>query len=104
MKADPGKAGVGGGMPHVARGLEGVVAAATNIAEVDGERGRLTLKGYDVSELSGRVTFEEDCYLLWYGKLPNRTEYEALRAEMSQARDLPGPALAALRELATNAD
>ncbi len=103
MKADPGEAGVGGGMPHVARGLEGVVAAATNIAEVDGERGRLTLKGYDVSELSGRVTFEEVCYLLWYGKLPSRAEYDDLRAEMSRARELPAPALAALRELATQA-
>ena len=58
--------------PTVARGLEGIVAAATNIAEVDGEKGKLTLRGYDVSELSGKVTFEEVAYLLWYGKLPTR--------------------------------
>ena len=47
-----------GGAPKVAKGLEGIVAAATQIAEVDGERGRLTLRGYDIGELSGRVTFE----------------------------------------------
>lgn len=89
--------------PHVARGLEGVVAAATHIAEVNGEEGRLTLRGYDVSELAGRVSFEEVAYLLWHGKLPNRAEYEALRKEMSGARELPASALAALRELAPHA-
>jgi citrate synthase len=92
------------GMPTVARGLEGIVAAATEIAEVDGERGSLTLRGYHVSELSGRVTFEEVCYLLWYGKLPNREEDAALREEMRRARELPAPALAALRDLAPHAD
>jgi citrate synthase len=91
------------GGPQVARGLEGIVAAATNIAEVDGKQGRLTLRGYDISELAGRTTFEEVAYLLWYGKLPDRPEYEALRAEMSAARELPAPALAALRDLAPHA-
>jgi len=90
--------------PQVARGLEGIVAAATRIAEVDGQRGRLTLRGYDISELFGRITFEEVAYLLWHGKLPSRAEYEVLRAEMRAARDLPAPALAALRELAPHAD
>ena len=57
---------------QVARGLEGVLAAATHIAEVDGANGRLTLRGYDIRELIGRVTFEEVAYLLWHGQLPNR--------------------------------
>lgn len=89
---------------HIARGLEGVVAAATNIAEVDGERGKLTLRGYDISELSGRVSFEEVAYLLWHGKLPSKSEYDSLLAEMRGARELPAPALAALRDLAPYAE
>lgn len=89
--------------PQVARGLEGIVAAATQIAEVDGERGRLTLRGYDIREIAGRVAFEEVAYLLWHGKLPNRQEYEALLAEMRAARTLPAPTLAALRDLAPHA-
>ena len=89
--------------PQVARGLEGIVAAATNIAEVDGEKGKLTLRGYDISELSGKVQFEEVCYLLWYGKLPNQSELDNLKAEMQAARRLPAPVLAALKELAANA-
>jgi citrate synthase len=84
--------------------LEGIVAAATQIAEVDGEHGRLTFRGYDIRELAGRATFEEVAYLLWHGKLPDRAEYEALRREMSAARELPAPALAALRELAPHTD
>lgn len=87
----------------VARGLEGITAAATEIAEVDGQNGRLTLRGYDVSELSGKVTFEEVAYLLWNGALPTQAEYDALKAEMSAARALPAPVLDALRVLAPHA-
>ena len=95
--------GAGFATPQVARGLEGVVAAATQIAEVNGELGRLTFRGYDIRELAGRTTFEEVAYLLWHGKLPNRAEYDALRAEMSAARELPDPALTALRVLSPHA-
>ena len=90
--------------PQIARGLEGIVAAATNIAEVDGEKGKLTLRGYDISELSGNVAFEEVCYLLWYGKLPNQAELDALTAEMKAARQLPAPTIEALKALAPHAD
>jgi citrate synthase len=90
--------------PQVARGLEGIVAAATNIAEVDGQNGKLTLRGYDIRELSGNVEFEEVCYLLWHGKLPNRAEFETLKAEMASARELPPAALEALKLLAPQAE
>ncbi len=89
--------------PKVARGLEGVVAAATYIAEVDGEKGKLTLRGYDVSELSGKVEFEEVCYLLWYGMLPNAEQLDSLRAEMRAARELPAPVMEALHSLSPHA-
>ena len=85
------------------KGLEGIIAAATNIAEVDGQNGRLTLRGYDVGELSGKVTFEEVAYLLWNGTLPTQAEYDDLKAEMSAARSLPAPVMAALAELAPHA-
>jgi citrate synthase len=94
----------GGGSPQVARGLEGIVAAATNIAEVDGEKGKLTLRGYDISELSGRVTFEEVAFLLWHGKLPNKQELDSLSTEMSGARDLHPAALSALKAVSSEAE
>src|SRR6266542_2326647 len=92
----------GAAEPQVARGLEGIVVAATEIAEVDGRQGRLTLRGYDIAELFGRCSFEEIAYLLWHGRLPTAEHYQALLGEMRRARELPGPALAALRELAPN--
>ena len=90
--------------PTIAYGLKGIVADKTQIAEVDGKNGKLTLRGFDISELSGTVEFEEVCYLLWHGKLPNQAEYDALRAEMSAARELPEPTIATLRACAPYAE
>ena len=46
-------------------GLEGVVAAETNLSMVDGERGELIIAGYPVEELAPNATFEEIVELLW---------------------------------------
>jgi citrate synthase len=96
--------GAGAAVPEFSRGLEGVIAAATQIAEVDGRQGRLTLRGYDIHELAGRASFEEVAFLLWHGRLPDRAEHDAMRREMSAAREIPAPAMAALRELAPHAE
>ena len=89
--------------PQVARGLEGIVAAATKIADVDGAKGRLTLRGYDINELSGRVTFEEVAYLLWHGKLPNRQELDDLNATLSKYRNLQPAVIDALKVVSKEA-
>jgi len=90
--------------PTISKGLEGIKVAQTQIAEVDGQNGKLTLRGYDVGELSGKVTFEEVAYLLWNGALPTRAQYDDLKAEMSAARALPSPVMAALDKLAARAE
>jgi len=86
-------------MPNVevARGLEGVVSHATELAEVDGQEGRLIIRGYDITELSGKATFEEVAYLLWYGELPNRQQLDELKREMATARILPGATMDVLK-------
>jgi citrate synthase len=91
-------------LSQVKDGLKGVVAAATQIAEVDGQKGKLTLRGFDISALSGKVTFEEVCFLLWHGKLPSQAEYDALRSEMAIARELSEETMATLRICAPKAD
>ena len=68
------------------QGLEGVVVADTLLSQVDGERGRLVLRGYDVRDLAGRVAFDELCALLWAGKLPIPSERGALREAWGRAR------------------
>jgi citrate synthase len=80
----------------IARGLEGVVSHATELSEVDGDRGRLIIRGYDVPELVGRATFEEAAHLLWYGELPDAGQLRQLHAEMASARRLPRPIVEAL--------
>src|SRR4030095_11355431 len=80
----------------IARGLEGVVSHATHLSEVDGENGRLVIRGYDIRELAGRVSFEEALHLLWFGELPTASQLERLKAELAKARHLPNEILAVL--------
>ena len=42
----------------MSNGLEGVVAAETRLSDVDGERGRLILAGWDLERLAGERSFE----------------------------------------------
>ncbi len=85
-------------------GLEGVVAARTKIGHVFGEEGRLVYRGYDIRELAGKASFEEVCYLLWKGKLPNRTELEELSRALRDQRELPVAAMTTLRALPKSAN
>ena len=52
------------------KGLEGIVATTSGICYIDGEAGVLAYRGYDIHELADHSTFEEVCYLLWFGRLP----------------------------------
>ncbi len=83
-----------------APGLEGVVAAETRISGVDGEAGVLTLAGFPVEEISGRVTFEEMVYLLRHDELPDAGELAAFRTALAGRRGLPGATLELLRAAA----
>ena len=72
------------------RGLEGVVAAETELCDLDGTNGRLAYRGYDIADLAGEATFEEVAYLLWMGELPTRTELDRFLAELEASRPIPG--------------
>ena len=90
--------------PEVARGLEGIVSHATQLSEVDGHAGRLTIRGYDIRALVGQVSFEEAAYLLWHGDLPNRRQLDDVQRDMVAARHLPGPIMDVLRGAVRAAD
>jgi citrate synthase len=73
------------------KGLEGIVATTSKICYIDGDRGVLAYRGIDVHELAEHSTFEETCYLLWFGRLPNRSELIDLRSRLAEERHLdPG--------------
>src|SRR5262245_66639836 len=71
------------------RGLEGVVAAETELCDLDGVRGRLAYRGYDIEDLARKATFEEVAYLLWMGDLPNRAQLDRFMGELAAARPIP---------------
>lgn len=65
------------------------MACTTEICAIDGQRGRLSYRGYDVRDLAGRVTFEDVCHLLWTGALPDASQAAALRERLAAACRLP---------------
>ena len=73
---------------HATKGLEGVVATTSSICYIDGDAGVLAYRGIDIHELADNSTFEETCYLLWFGHLPSRSELQDLRDRMAEERKL----------------
>jgi citrate synthase len=80
------------------RGLEDVVACRSAICAIDGARGKLWYRGYDIDDLA-QATFEEVCYLLWNGELPNAAQLASLRTRLAAEGPLPDGVLALLRGL-----
>ena len=70
------------------KGLEGIVATNSSICYIDGDRGVLAYRGIDVHELAEHSTFEETCYLLWFGRLPKRDELKDLQQKLAGERKL----------------
>ena len=79
------------------KGLEGVVATNSSICYIDGDQGVLAYRGIDIHELADHSTFEETCYLLWFGKLPNRSELKELHERLAAERKLDAAILDLLR-------
>src|ERR1700674_2262641 len=80
------------------KGMEGIVATNSSICFIDGDRGVLAYRGIDIHELADHSNFEETCYLLWFGRLPNRGELEDLRGRLQQERHLDPAILQFLRD------
>ena len=80
-------------------GLEDVVAASSAICYLDGDRGVLAYYGYDIHDLARAVSFEEVCYLLWHGRLPNRAELGDLQSQLAAARPLSESILRLMKQL-----
>jgi len=80
-------------------GLEDAVVSTSEICFIDGQKGRLLYRGFDVDDLAAQSTFEETVYLLWYGHLPTRKELEAHTKALSATanRKLPPKLIAMLR-------
>src|SRR5437016_14333662 len=68
--------------PRIDKGLDDVYVKETSICFVDGQRGRLLYRGYDIRDLAAHPSFEETVFLLLEGHLPNREELEKAKADL----------------------
>ena len=70
-------------------GLRDIPVADTRISNIDGEKGKLIYRGYDILDLTKKSNFEEVCYLLLHDDLPSKSEYEDFVSKLKGARFIP---------------
>jgi citrate synthase len=69
-------------------GLEGVIAGETAISTITGG---LRYRGYPVTELAEKTTFDEVAHLLLHGELPTASQLKAFQNRLVEARKIPDP-------------
>jgi len=84
-------------------GLEGVIAGVTRLSDIDVEKSLLMYRGYNVHDLAKEGCFEETAYLLFYGKLPTRSELNHFRRTLSENRAVPEFVYEAMSKVPKNA-
>ena len=67
-------------------GLEGVIAGETAISTVTGG---LRYRGYPVTELAEKATFDEVAFLLLHGELPTTLELREFQKRLATGRQIP---------------
>lgn len=72
----------------VGPGLEGAIASETKIGYVNGSKGWLIYRGYDIFDLCAYSTYEEVAYLLMHGRLPTQAELTEFKQHLIQYRCL----------------
>lgn len=72
------------------RGLKGIYFERSGVSHIDGAAGELSYRGYSIHDLATKSTFEEVCYLLLFGELPDATELARFDTRLKAARRLPG--------------
>lgn len=74
-------------MPHdFMPGLAGVPAATSSISDVDGERGILEYRGIRVETLCSDSSYLETTYLLLFGHLPSKSEFQEWTDDVTHHR------------------
>src|SRR5215470_12300933 len=80
-------------------GLEDVIAGESSICYIDGDKVILAYRGYNIHELATNSTFEETCYLLWFGRLPKQAELDDLSKKLSSSRALAPQVIDAMKAM-----
>jgi citrate synthase len=80
-------------------GLRGVKVADTRISDVDGEKGVLIYRGFNICDFVTFSTFEEVSFLLLNDRLPTHQELKRFQEELVSGRQVPEPVLEFMRRL-----
>ena len=91
-------------MSTLKQGLEDIVAAPSSICFIDGEKGILSYRGIDIHQLAEKSSFEEVCYLLWFGRLPKKGELVELTETLARNRTVPSPVFEIMRKFPRDAN
>jgi len=70
-------------------GLRNIEVADTKISYIDGQKGKLIYRGYDILDLTKNSNLEETCFLLLHDELPTNNEYNNFKTELVAARVIP---------------
>src|SRR6202166_1259308 len=84
-------------------GLEGIIAAESQICFIDGDAGILSYRGFNIHTLAENAKFEEVVFLLWKGILPKQAELDALKKELVAHREIPSEVTAFLKQVGKSA-
>lgn len=76
--------------PKIEKGLDDVYVKESSICLVDGVKGRLLYRGWDIRDLAEHSTFEETVYILIHGRLPTKAELAEARQAFADNRAI-GP-------------
>src|ERR1043166_1742195 len=80
-------------------GLEDVIAGESKICFIDGDKGILAYRGYNIHELATNSTFEETCYLLWFGRLPKQAELADISKKLVSSRTVSREVINAMKAM-----
>jgi 2-methylcitrate synthase len=70
-------------------GLRGIEVADTRISSIDGEKGKLIYRGYDIVDLTEKSNYEETAYLLLHDELPTKEQLLEFKFKLKEARLIP---------------
>ena len=57
-------------------GFTSTASCESTITFIDGDKGELLYRGYPIDQLAGQSNYIEVCYLLLYGELPDKAQFE----------------------------
>jgi citrate synthase len=74
---------------NIGPGLEGAIACETKIGYINGSRGQMIYRGYDIFDLCANSTYEEVSYLLLNGNMPTEKQLIKYKKKLVKYRKIP---------------